>query len=871
MVWQSHENVLRLLCRYAPRNDGLQLRHHITLAKGSITKHKGLNMTDNQENKPKKLTLSNTKLSLNKSFDSLASTQNFVNAKSKTLVEVRKSSSGSTTTLSLNKEKGSLETGSSSGSEEFNRRLSILKKAAEQSKLNDNSQISTLSKLASINQSIASQEDPIEIEQEESSDTNKVKEEPKIEEVKDTEESALQTLKKKEDIFVKSPLVGTRTRYGIESEKTVDKVTENKVTAPKPKVEESRKFKKTDLFNMVGDDENDNRNRTRSLASIKRAREKEKHKSLVQAPEKVYREITLPEVIGVGDFANAMSERVADVIKELMKLGILANASQTIDADTAELVATHLGHAVKRVQESDVENILITNDKEEDLRSRAPVVTVMGHVDHGKTSLLDVLKSTDVASGETGGITQHIGAYRVTLADGRAITFIDTPGHEAFSEMRSRGAGVTDIVIIVVAADDGIKPQTVEAINHAKAANVPIIVAINKIDKPDIDIERVKNELYMYEIIGEEAGGDVMVIPISALKKINLGKLEEAILLIAEMQNLKASPFGSASGVVIESKIEKGRGALTTMLVQRGTLKSGDIIIAGTAYGKVKKMTNDKGIEVLEATPSVPIEIQGLSHVPHAGDMFNVVQTEKQAKDIAEYRERVAKEKKISIAPRSSLEDLFLKASGSSKIKELPLIIKGDVHGSVEAIAGSLLKLPNDEVKLRILHSGVGPITESDVSLAHASSAIIVGFNVRAGTNAKTAAEKEKVEIRYYSIIYDLLDDVKAIMSGMLDQIIREQYIGSVEIRQIFNITKIGKIAGSYVTRGIIKKGAGVRLLRDNIVIHEGKLKTLKRFKEEVKEVREGYECGIAFENYEDIREGDTVEVFELIQEKKQL
>ncbi|HJD62177.1 MAG TPA: translation initiation factor IF-2 [Rickettsia endosymbiont of Degeeriella rufa] len=828
-------------------------------------------MTDNQENKPKKLTLSNTKLSLNKSFDSLASTQNFVNAKSKTLVEVRKSSSGSTTTLSLNKEKGSLETGSSSGSEEFNRRLSILKKAAEQSKLNDNSQISTLSKLASINQSIASQEDPIEIEQEESSDTNKVKGEPKIEEVKDTEESALQTPKKKEDIFVKSPLVGTRTRYGIESEKTVDKVTENKVTAQKLKVEESRKFKKTDLFNMVGDDENDNRNRTRSLASIKRAREKEKRKSLVQAPEKVYREITLPEVIGVGDFANAMSERVSDVIKELMKLGILSNASQTIDADTAELVATHLGHAVKRVQESDVENILITNDKEEDLRSRAPVVTVMGHVDHGKTSLLDALKSTDVASGETGGITQHIGAYRVTLADGRAITFIDTPGHEAFSEMRSRGAGVTDIVIIVVAADDGIKPQTVEAINHAKAANVPIIVAINKIDKPDIDIERVKNELYIYEIIGEEAGGDVMVIPISALKKINLDKLEEAILLIAEMQNLKASPFGSASGVVIESKIEKGRGALTTLLVQRGTLKSGDIIIAGTAYGKVKKMTDDKGIEVLEATPSVPIEIQGLSHVPHAGDMFNVVQTEKQAKDIAEYRERVVKEKKISIAPRSSLEDLFLKASGSSKIKELPLIIKGDVHGSVEAIAGSLLKLPNDEVKLRILHSGVGPITESDVSLAHASSAIIVGFNVRAGANAKTAAAKEKVEIRYYSIIYDLLDDVKAIMSGMLDSIIREQYIGSVEIRQIFNITKIGKIAGSYVTRGIIKKGAGVRLLRDNIVIHEGKLKTLKRFKEAVKEVREGYECGIAFENYEDIREGDTVEVFELIQEKKQL
>lgn len=826
-------------------------------------------MTDNQETKPKKLTLSNTKLSLNKSFDSLASTQNFVNAKSKTLVEVRKSSSGATT-LSLNKEKNNLnETGSGSGSEEFNRRLSILKRAAEQSKLNGDPQISTLSKLASINQSATSKAEFSEIDEEIEQEIPEVKEEVKVEEVKDTEE--LQKPKKKEDIFAKSPLVGTRTRYGVELGNELDKTNESKVIAPKVKVEESRKLKKTDLFNMVGDDENDNRNRTRSLASIKRAREKEKRKSLVQTPEKVYRDVTLPEVIGVGDLANAMSERVADVIKELMKLGILANASQTIDADTAELVATNLGHTVKRVQESDVENILITHDKEEDLRLRSPVVTVMGHVDHGKTSLLDALKSTDIASAEAGGITQHIGAYRVTLADGRAITFIDTPGHEAFSEMRSRGAGVTDIVIIVVAADDGIKPQTVEAINHAKAANVPIIVAINKIDKPDIDIERVKNELYMYEIIGEEVGGDVMVIPISALKKINLDKLEEAILLIAEMQDLKASPFGSASGVVIESKIEKGKGALTTILVQRGTLKNGDIIIAGTSYGKVKKMTNDKGVEVLEATPSVPVEIQGLNEVPNAGDKFNVVQTEKQAKDIGEYRERVAKEKKISIVPRSSLEDLFLKASGSSKIKELPLIIKGDVHGSVEAIASSLLKLPNEEIKLRILHSAVGPITESDVSLAHASSAIIIGFNVRAGTNAKTAAEKDKVEIRYYRIIYDLIDDIKAIMSGMLDPIVREQYIGSVEIRQIFNITKIGKIAGSYVTRGVIKKGAGVRLLRDNIVIHEGKLKTLKRFKDEVKEVREGYECGIAFENYEDIRESDTVEVFELIEEKRQL
>ncbi|BBJ31830.1 translation initiation factor IF-2 [Rickettsia asiatica] len=831
-------------------------------------------MTDNQEIKPKKLTLGNSKLSLNKSFDSLTGAQSFVNAKSKTLVEVRKSSTGSTTTLSLNKERNSLDqTVIDANKEEFNRRLSILKKAAEQSKLNDLSQISTLSKLASINQSANSKIELLETDKEveqkqQNTEENKVEVRAKI--VQADEDIPSQIPKKKEETFVKSLLVGMQTRYGIESEKELDKTSGSKVVAPKVKLEEPKKFKKADLFNMLSDDESGS-GRTRSLASIKRAREKEKRKLVSQAPEKVYRAVTIPEVIGVGDLANAMSERVAGVIKELMKLGILANASQTIDADTAELVATNLGHTVKRVQESDVENILISDDKVENLRTRAPVVTVMGHVDHGKTSLLDALKSTDIAAGELGGITQHIGAYRVTLADGRAITFIDTPGHEAFSEMRSRGAKVTDIVIIVVAADDGIKTQTVEAINHAKAAGVPIIVAINKIDKPDIDIERVKNELYVHEIIGEEAGGDVMVIPISALKKINLDKLEEAILLIAEMQDLKASPFGSAAGVVIESKIEKGRGTLTTILVQRGTLRNGDIIIAGTSYGKVKKMTNDKGLEIVEATPSVPVEIQGLNEVPFAGDKFNVVQNEKQAKDIAEYRMRLAKEKKISIAPRSSLEDLFLKASGNSKIKELPLIIKGDVQGSVEAISGSLLKLPSDEIKLRILHSGIGPITESDVSLAHASSAIIVGFNVRAGANALTAAEKEKVDIRYYSIIYNLIDDIKTIMSGMLDPIVREQYIGSIEIRQIFNITKVGKIAGSYVTKGIIKKGAGVRLLRDNVVIHEGKLKTLKRFKDEVKEVREGYECGIAFENYEDIREGDTVEVFELIHEQRQL
>ncbi|WP_342269603.1 translation initiation factor IF-2 [Rickettsia endosymbiont of Orchestes rusci] len=828
-------------------------------------------MTNNQEIKPKKLTLGNSKLSLNKPIESLSGPQSFVNSKSRTLVEVRKSTV-TCGTLSLGKEKNNSNQNLESTNEEFNRRLSILKKAAEQARSNENAPISTLSRLASMNQAtIQKEESPEDLPPE--NDTEPVRFEETQEDATTTN-ADLQKPEKKVEAFVKSPLIGVRSRFGIESESDIgrEKLTEGKIVAPKIKIEEPKKLKKTDIFNMLGEDGGDLGGKTRSLASIKRARDKEKRKAQQQQPEKIYREVTIPEVISISDLASGMSERAVDVIKELMKLGILANTSQMIDADTAELVATNLGHTVKRVQESDIENILINkNEKDEDLKPRAPIVTVMGHVDHGKTSLLDALKSTDIAAQETGGITQHIGAYRVTLEGGKAITFIDTPGHEAFSEMRGRGAQVTDIVIIVVAADDGIKTQTIEAINHAKAAHVPIIVAINKIDKPDIDIEKVKNELFVHEIISDETGGDVMVIPVSALKKINLDKLEEAILLVAEMQDLKANPVGAAAGVVIESRVEKGKGIVATILVQQGNLKNGDIIIAGTSYGKVKRMNNDKGLEIHSALPSVPVEVYGLNEVPHAGDKFNVVQNEKQAKDIVEYRTRIVKERKISIAPRSSLEELFLKAAGTGKIKELPVIIKGDVHGSVEAISGSLLKLPNDEVKLRVLHSGVGPITESDITLAQASKAIVLGFNVRAGNNATAMAEKEKVEIRYYSIIYDLLDDIKAIMSGMLDPIIREQYIGSVEIRQVFNVSKVGKIAGSYVTKGVIKKGAGVRLLRDNVVIHEGKLKTLKRFKEEVKEVRENFECGIAFEHYEDIKEGDVVEVFELIEEKKQL
>ncbi|WP_417904884.1 translation initiation factor IF-2 [Candidatus Tisiphia endosymbiont of Micropterix aruncella] len=828
-------------------------------------------MTYNQEPKPKKLTLGGSKLSLNKPAQPTNVTRGFVSS-AKTIVEVRKSSTP-TNTLSFNKLWSSGSTsqgGESTAGEEFNRRLTILKKAAEDAKSQStDSKISTLSKLATINQPMK-KDDIEENVQDESQDIENDSEIPPT-----TLAPTSSQDNNPSKSFVRSTLIGSQSNFGVAPEDVsgADKTGDNKIVVPKVKVEEPKKLKKADIFNMLDADGSDNTGRTRSLASIKRAREKEKRKAEQQTPDKVYREVIIPEAISVGDLANKMSERATDVIKELMKLGIMATTIQTIDADTAELVATTLGHTVKRVQESDVENILISEaDKEEDLKHRAPIVTIMGHVDHGKTSLLDALKSTDLASQETGGITQHIGAYRVTLADGRAITFIDTPGHEAFSDMRTRGAKVTDIVVIVVAADDGIKPQTIEAINHAKAANVPIIVAINKIDKPDINLDRIKNDLLIYGLVSEELGGDTIVVPISALKKTNLDKLEEAILLVAEMQDLKANFSGLTAGVVIEARVDKGKGAVATILVQRGILRNGDIVVAGTKYGRIKRMNNDKGLDLTEAEPTLPVEIYGLNEVPRAGDQFNVVQNEKQARDIVEYRERLAKEKKISVTQRSSIEELFLKASGNSgMVKELPIIVKGDVQGSIEAINTSLLKLPNDEVRLRILHHAVGGILESDVTLAKASNAIIVGFNVRTNNNALAMAEREKVDIRYYSIIYNLLDDIKSIMSGMLSPIIREQYIGTVEIRQVFIVSKVGKVAGSYVTKGTIKRGAGVRLLRDNIVIHEGKLKTLKRFKDDVKEVHENFECGIAFENYDAIKEGDIVEVFEIIEEKKQL
>lgn len=824
-------------------------------------------MTDKQEPKSPKLTLNSTKLSLNRSIEHSNVTRGSSSAK--TIVEVRKSTTP-TGSLSFNKVWSGgtqFREGESSASEEFNKRLTVLKKAAEDARANNSeSKISTLSKLASINLSAlkeSQKEEDVAVEQTEHSDNTS-----------GTLNVENEQHKKSQKSFVKPQITGVQSHFGPSAEdiKEPDKLSDTKLVTPKIKVEEIKKLKKADIFHMLDSDGGDSTVRTRSLASIRRAREKEKRKAEQHTPEKVYREVIITEVVSVGDLASKMSERAADVIKELMKLGIIANTSQTIDADTAELVATTLGHTVKRVQESDVEKILIGEvDKAEDLKPRAPIVTIMGHVDHGKTSLLDALKSTDVVGQEAGGITQHIGAYRVTLQDGRAITFIDTPGHEAFSDMRVRGAKVTDIVVIVVAADDGIKPQTIEAINHAKAANVPIIVAINKIDKPDVDLDRIKNDLLVHNLVSEELGGDILIVPVSALKKTNLDKLEEAILLVAEMQDLKANYGGLTAGVVIEARVDKGKGVVATALVQRGILKNGDIVVAGTSYGRVRRINSDKGVELNEALPTVPVEIYGLDAAPRPGDQFNVVQSEKQAKDIVEYRERLAKEKKISATQKSSLEELFLKASGVGTAKELPIIVKGDVQGSIEAIVSSLQKLPDDEVKLKVLHYAVGGIVESDVTLAKASHAIIVAFNVRANSNALEMAEKEKVDIRYYSIIYNLIDDIKSVLSGMLSPVIREQYIGSVEIRQVFSVSKVGKVAGSYVTKGIIKRGAGVRLLRDNIVLYEGKLKTLKRFKDDVKEVRENFECGIAFEHYDDIKEGDIVEVFEIIEEKKKL
>ncbi len=584
----------------------------------------------------------------------------------------------------------------------------------------------------------------------------------------------------------------------------------------------------------------------------------------VQPQEKVIKEVIIPEIITVQELANRMAEKSADVIKKLMSLGVMATINQPIDADTAQIVVEELGHKFKRVADSDVEEAIKgAEDTPDQMLPRAPVVTVMGHVDHGKTSLLDALRETNVAAREAGGITQHIGAYQIVTPKGDKITFIDTPGHEAFSEMRARGAKVTDIVVLVVAANDGIMPQTIEAIRHAQAAEVPIVVAINKIDLPGADPMKVKTALLQHGIAVEELGGESLCAEVSAKKRINIDKLLEAILLQAEILDLKANPNRTADGTVIEAKMEKGRGSVATVLVQRGTLKIGDICIAGKEWGRVRAMFNEMGHKVQEAGPATPVEVLGLQGTPAAGDDFTVVADENQAREVTNYRIRKERDAKLVKSAKSAMEQMLDKIK-SGEIKHLPVIIKADVQGSIEAIEGTLNKLSNDEVSVQILHSAVGPISESDITLAKASNAFVIGFNVRAIPQARDMARRDGVDIRYYSIIYDVADDVKKGLEGMLSPELKEKILGYAEIRNVFNITGVGKVAGCMVTEGLVKRGAKVRLLRDNVVIHDGNLGQLKRFKEDVKEVKEGYECGMSFENYNDIQVGDFIECYEI-------
>jgi translation initiation factor IF-2 len=636
-----------------------------------------------------------------------------------------------------------------------------------------------------------------------------------------------------------------------------------KPVVPARREETRRRTGKITVTRALADDEGE---RMRSLASVRRARERERQRlhQGEQEQVKVVREVVVPETITVQELANRMAERGADVIKALMRMGVMATINQTIDADIAELVVGEFGHRLRRVSEADVEmGLRGEEDLPQTLEPRAPVVTVMGHVDHGKTSLLDALRETDVAAGEAGGITQHIGAYQVSLKGGKQITFIDTPGHQAFTAMRARGANVTDIVVLVVAADDGIMEQTVEAIRHAKAAQAPIIVAINKIDKADARPERVRQELLQHEIVVEQLGGEVLDVEVSALEKTNLERLEEAILLQAELLDLMANPKRSAEGVVLEAKLERGRGAVATVLIQRGTLRVGDIFVAGSEWGRVRALVDDRGQNQQEAGPSTPIEVLGLNGTPLAGDDFVVAENDSRARDIADFRQRRRRNAVAASGTRGTLEQMFSQIA-AGVANELPVVVKSDVQGSLEAIVGSLEKLSTDEVSVRVLHSAVGGINESDVILAKASDAVIIGFNVRANPQARDLARRDGVEIRYYSIIYNLIDDMRGALSGLLAPTIRERLLGNASIREVFNITKVGKIAGCMVTDGAVRRGAKVRLLRDNIVIHEGTLKTLKRFKDEVREVNQGYECGMAFENYQDIQTGDIIECFEV-------
>ena len=608
-----------------------------------------------------------------------------------------------------------------------------------------------------------------------------------------------------------------------------------------------------------------NDGRHRSMASMKRKQERARQKAMggTVEREKIIRDVQVPDAIMVQELANRMAERVSDVVKSLMQMGMMVTQNQTIDQDTAELIVEEFGHKIVRVSDADVEDVIDqVVDSPEDLKPRAPIITVMGHVDHGKTSLLDAIRNARVVSGEAGGITQHIGAYQVEQ-NGDLLTFLDTPGHAAFTSMRSRGAQVTDIVILVVAADDAVMPQTIEAIAHAKAANVPMIVAINKIDRPAADPQKVRTDLLQHEVIVEQMSGEVQDVEVSATTGQGLDQLLEAIALQSEILELKANPNRAASGAVIEAQLDVGRGPVATVLVQNGTLKLGDIFVVGEQWGKVRALISDSGERIKTAAPSTPVEVLGLNGTPEAGDVLNVVETEAQAREIAEYRAQAAKDKRAALGAATTLEQLMANAKANEDISELPILLKADVQGSAEAIVQAMAKIGNDEVRVRVLHSGVGAITETDIGLAEASGAPVFGFNVRANTSARNTANQKGVEVRYYSVIYDLVDDVKAAASGLLSAEIRETFIGYANIKEVFKVSGVGKVAGCLVTEGVARRSAGVRLLRDNVVIHEGTLKTLKRFKDEVPEVQSGQECGMAFENYDDIRPNDVIEIFE--------
>ena len=606
--------------------------------------------------------------------------------------------------------------------------------------------------------------------------------------------------------------------------------------------------------------------RQRSMAAMKRKQERARQKALGghETREKVVRDVKVPETIVVQELANRMAERVADIVKALMNNGMMVTQNQVIDADTAEVIIEEFGHKIVRVSDSDVEQVIDSiDDDAKDLKPRPPVITVMGHVDHGKTSLLDAIRHAKVVAGEAGGITQHIGAYQVKTDNGSLMTFLDTPGHAAFTSMRARGAQVTDIVILVVAADDAVMPQTIEAINHAKAAGVPMIVAINKIDRPAANPDKVRTDLLQHEVVVEKMSGDVLDVEVSAIKGTGLDQLLENIALQAELLDLKANPDRAAQGAVIEAQLDVGRGPVATVLVQNGTLRQGDIFVVGEQWGKVRALINDQGERIEEAGPSVPVEVLGLNGTPEAGDVLNVVETEAQAREIANYREQAAKDRRAAAGAATTLEQMMAKAKADQTVAEMHIIVKADVQGSAEAIVQAMEKIGNDEVRVRVLHYGVGAITESDIGLAEASSAPVIGFNVRANATARNVANQKGVEIRYYSIIYDLVDDVKAAASGLLSAEVRENFIGYAQIKEVFKVSNVGKVAGCLVTEGIARRSAGVRLLRDDVVIHEGTLKTLKRFKDEVAEVQSGQECGMAFENYDDIRPGDVIEIFE--------